>query len=328
MRMTTVQIITTGGTIGSRIDPATGGAVPAVSAGELVELTPGLREVADIRAAEFGRLQSWNIGPQTMVELARAAADALEEDSVAGVVVTHGTDTMEETAFALDLLVASEKPVIVTGAMRNASEPGFDGPRNLLAAVRVAASDAARGRGAMVVMNDEIHAARFVVKTHTTVFQTFASPESGAIGILDGEVRFRYALPRLPAVRATKGEEGVHLVTMAAGADDLLLRALLEARVAGVVIAGSGAGNVADSWNEPIAALLAAGIPVVLVSRCLSGRVVPAYGGRGGGRTIHALGVIDGGWLSGPKARIALSLALGSGMGIEELRAFFASLTR
>ncbi len=113
---------------------------------------------------------------------------------------------------------------------------------------------------------------------------------------------------------------------MAAGADDIVLRALVEARVAGVVIEGSGAGNVADVWHEPVAALIAAKIPVVLVSRCLTGRIMPAYGGKGGGRTLQGLGVIDGGRLSGPKARVALSLALGSGMGAGDLRGFFAKL--
>lgn len=321
-----IQIITTGGTIGSRVDPATGGAVPAVSAEELVSLTPGLSGLGEIRITEFGRLQSWNIGPQAMADLAAVVASSLDDEGVAGAVVTHGTDTMEETAFALDLLVGSEKPVVVTGAMRNASEPGFDGPRNLLAAARVAVEEAARRRGALVVMNDEIHAARFVTKTHTTAFQTFASPESGRLGLIDDRVRFHFDLAPIPKLETGRAEPDVHLVTMTAGADDFLLRKLLEARVAGVVVAGSGAGNVADAWHEPIAALVAAAIPVVLVSRCLSGRIVPGYGGPGGGRTIQGLGVIDGGWLSGPKARVALSLALGSGMPAAQLPGFFKRL--
>ncbi len=322
-----IRIITTGGTIGSRIDPATGGAVPAVSAEELVSMTPGLADLGEIRVTDFGLLQSWNIGPPIMADLAAVVTSSLRGGAVAGAVVTHGTDTMEETAFALDLLVDSDKPVVVTGAMRNASDAEFDGPRNLLAAARVAADESARGRGAMIVMNGEIHAARFATKTHTTAFQTFASPESRAIGVVDDRVRFRFDLERMPKVPIGRAEPGVYLVKMAAGTDDLPLRALLEARVAGAVIEGSGAGNVADAWHEPIAALIAARIPVVLVSRCLAGRIVPAYGGRGGGRTLRGLGVIDGGWLSGPKARVALSLALGAGMGEEELRAFFQRLT-
>lgn len=323
-----LQIITTGGTIGSRIDPATGGAVPAVRAGELVALSPGLSEIAEIRAREFGLLQSWNIGPQVMADIAAVVADSLRDDSVAGAIVTHGTDTMEETAFALDLLVDSPKPVVVTGAMRNASEPDFEGPRNLVAAARVALDDASCGRGTMVVMNGEIHAARYVTKTHTTAFDTFRSPERDAMGVVGDDVRFRFDLEPSPKLQPGRAEPRVHLVKMAAGADDLLLRALLDARASGVVVEGSGAGNVPDAWNEPIAALIAAKTPVVLVSRCLAGPIVPAYGGTGGGRTLHALGVIDGGWLSGPKARVALSVTLGSGMDIDAIRAFFARIVQ
>ena len=322
----TLSLITTGGTIGSRVDPATGGAVPAVSAAELISLTPGLSEIATIRPLEFGLLQSWNIGPQTMVELARAVDQSLDDARVSGAIVTHGTDTMEETAFALDLLVDSEKPVIMTGAMRNASEPDFDGPRNLIAAAKVAISGEARGRGAMVVMNGEIHAARFVMKTNTTSFDAFSSPERGAMGVVSEEVLFHYELAPLPRLRPARAEERVYLVKMAAGSDELFLRTLLDAGAAGVVLEGSGAGNVPDCWHDAIAALIAARIPVVLVSRCLTGRIVPGYGGRGGGRTLRDLGVIDGGWLSGPKARIALSLALGDGASAKEVRALFAAL--
>ncbi|HEU5162416.1 MAG TPA: asparaginase [Thermoanaerobaculia bacterium] len=328
MKRKAIQIITTGGTIGSRIDPATGGAVPAVSAEELVALTPGLSEIADIRATEFGLLQSWNIGPQVMADIAAVVAEALRDEDVAGAVITHGTDTMEETAFALDLLVDSQKPVVVTGAMRNASEPDFEGPRNLLAAARVALAEGSRGRGTMIVMNGEVHAARYVTKTHTTAFDTFRSPKRDAMGVAGDAVRFRFDLATMPKLAIGRAEPRVYLVKMAAGADDLLLRTLIDARAAGVVIEGSGAGNVADVWNEPIAALLAAKTPVVLVSRCLAGRIVPAYGGKGGGRTLHALGVIDGGWLSGPKARVALSLALGNGMDIEACRRLFARIVQ
>ena len=324
-----VRIITTGGTIASRIDPVTGGAIPAVTAQELVALSPALRDGAvEIRVTEFGLLQSWNIGPEVMVRLAALVSESLHDDSVAGVVVTHGTDTMEETAFALDLLVASDKPVVVTGAMRNAGDPEFDGPRNLAAAVRVAAHEESRGRGAMVVMNGEIHAARFVTKTHTTAFETFASPGTVPLGVVDdASLWFGWKPDPLPGLFVGQAETRVYLVKMAAGMGDLLLSALVQARVAGVVIEGSGAGNVADTWHEPIADLIALGIPVVLVSRCPTGRIEAAYGGHGGGRTLRTLGVIDGGSLSGPKARVALSLALGCGMRGEDLRKFFARLT-
>jgi len=325
-----VQIITTGGTIASRIDPVTGGAVPAVNAAELVSLSPAIREyAAEVRVTDFGMLQSWNIGPEVMRRIAVAASKALDDGAVGGVVVTHGTDTMEETSFALDLLVDSDKPVVFTGAMRNASDAGFDGPRNLAAAVRVALDSSSRGRGTLLAMNAEIHAARYVTKTHTTSFSTFVSPETGPLGIIDDRgVWYRSTIEAAPHVVCSRAETNVHLVKMAAGADALILNALLSAHVAGIVIEGSGAGNVSNAWNEPIASCIAASIPVVLVSRCLTGRIVPVYGGPGGGKTLHSLGVIDGGWLSGPKARVALSLALGAGMSIDEIRVLFARLSQ
>jgi L-asparaginase len=324
-----VQVITTGGTIASRLDPRTGGAVPAVSADELVTLAPSLSDHAEIRVTDFGLLQSWNIGPEIMSALADRTREALENDTVRGAVITHGTDTIEETAFALDLLIDSDKPVVVTGAMRNASDPGFEGPNNLIAAVRVANHEATRGLGTLVVMNDEIHLARFAIKTHTTAFQTFASPESGRVGTIDDRgVWIHWRVPSVPRLPSGPAEAKVYLVKMAAGTDDLILRALATGGARGVVIEGSGAGNVANAWHEPIGELLAAGVPVVLVSRCLAGRIVPVSGGPGGGKTLHGLGVIDGGWLSGPKARVALSLALGRGMELEEIRRFFERLTR
>jgi len=325
-----VHIITTGGTIASRIDPVSGGAVPAVGAAELVALSPAIRHYASgVEVTDFGMLQSWNIGTEVMRQIAVRASDALRDESVAGVVVTHGTDTMEETAFALDLLVDSEKPVVFTGAMRNASDPGFDGPRNLAAAVRVAVEPSSRGRGTLLSMSDEIHAARYVTKTHTTSLSTFASPETGPLGIIDDRgVWYRSAIGTRTHVEGSRAETNVHLVKMAAGADALVLHALLDARVAGIVIEGSGAGNVPNVWNEPIAAMIAASIPVVLVSRCPTGRIAPVYGGPGGGRTLHDLGVIDGGWLSGPKARVALSLGLGAGMNPGAIRGLFAQLSR
>ncbi len=324
--MRAVQIITTGGTIGSRVDPKTGGAVPAVTATELVDMTPSLRQYADeIRAADFGLLQSWNIGPDVMLRIAAMVREVLRDVDIAGVVVTHGTDTMEETGFALDLLIDSEKPVVITGAMRNASDPGFDGPRSLTSAVRVAMHEDSRGLGTLLVLNEEIHAVRYVTKTHTTALDTFASREVGRVGIIDDRgVWIRWRPDRSLHLAPAHAETNVHLVKMAAGASDLFLRACVEAKVAGVVLEGSGAGNVTNAWHDPIEQLLAAEVPVVLVSRCGSGRIVPVYGGPGGGKTLHDMGVIDGGWLSGPKARIALSLALGAGMSVDEIRAMFA----
>ena len=322
-----VHIITTGGTIASRIDPATGAAVPVVRADELLAQVPALAEVADLRVTEFGLISSWNMTPALMAELARTVQATQAERPGTGVVITHGTDTLEETAFVLDLLLDAPAPVVLTGAMRNPSQPAPDGPRNLLAAVRVAAAPAARDLGVVVVLNDEIHAARYVTKTHTTALSTFASPGVGPVGLVDDEGAWlRWRPNRLPCLPLSSPEPRVYLVKMAAGMDDLLLQAVRRAGGRGVVIEGSGAGNVYEGWQEAIRALVAAGVPVVLVSRCGGGRVVGAYGGPGGGQTLRSLGIIPAGDLTGPKARLALMFALGAGLGPEALRAYFTQV--
>ena len=325
--MPTVQIITTGGNIASRVDPATGAAVPVVRPDELLAQVPALADVADVHITEFSLIGSWNVTPALMADLARTVWTVLSDPGVAGVVVTHGTDTMEETAFALDLLLEGPAPVVLTGAMRNPSLPGPDGPRNLLAAVRVAADPAARDLGVLVVMNDEIHAAPHATKTHTTALDTFASPGLGPVGLVDDEgVWLRWRPTRLPGLPLADPEPRVYLVKMAAGMDDLLLRAVLDASGRGVVIEGSGAGNVYAAWEPSIRALVEAGVMVVLVSRAGGGRVVAAYGGPGGGQTLRALGVVPGGDLSGPKARLALMFALGAGLRPDAIRAYFAQV--
>jgi L-asparaginase len=323
--MPIVHLITTGGTIASRIDSVTGAAVPVVHPHELLAQVPALADIAEIQITEFCLVSSWNITPQMVADLARTIQTVLEDPAVAGVVVAHGTDTMEETAFALDLLLDVPAPVVLTGAMRNASQPGPDGPRNLLSAVRVAADPAVRGLGVLVVMNDEVHAARHVTKTHTTALDTFASPGLGSIGLVDDEgLWLRWRPVRLPRLPLSDPETKVYLVKMAAGMDDLLLRAVLESGGRGVVLEGSGAGHVYEGWEASIEALVQAEVPVVLVSRTGGGRVVAAYGGRGGGKTLRELGIISGGDLSGPKARLALMFALGAGFDLHAIREYFA----
>jgi L-asparaginase len=211
--------------------------------------------------------------------------------------------------------------------MRNASLPGADGPRNLLGAVRVATHPLARGLGTLVVMNDEVHSARHVTKTHSSALDTFASPSAGPVGRIDSlglSVRWRPRRP--PALPLAAPEPRVHLFACAAGADPLPLRAVLTAGARGVVIAGSGAGNVHRDWEAPIRAAVEGGLPVVLVTRCGTGRVLPEYGAPGGGRRLRDIGVVPGGDLSGRKARVALMLALGAGFDLAAVRAYFAAL--
>ena len=322
--MACVHIVTTGGTIASRVDPKTGAAVPIVRAAELISETPGLRAIAAVRATEFCLLSSWNLSPDTMAALATVVRDLQIDADTTGIVVTHGTDTMEETAFALDLLLDGPVPVVLTGAMRDASSTGPDGPRNLVSAARVATAPAARDHGVLVVMNDEIHAARHVAKVHTTALNAFASPGIGPAGSVDGEDVCLHWRPRqTPKLPLARPNPHVYLVKMAAGMDDRLLRALFDAKCSGIVIEGSGSGNVCGDWEAAIRDLIEAGIPVVLTSRCGSGRITPTYGAPGGGRRLRDLGVIPGEALSGPKARLALMFALGAGFDEAKVRAYF-----
>jgi L-asparaginase len=326
-----VTILTTGGTIASTRDPETGASVAAVSGEDLVAGVPALAEVADVSGRELARIHSWDVTPALMADIARTLTELAEgPDAPDGFVVTHGTDTMEETAFALTLLARTgDRPIVVTGAMRSADHPAPDGPGNLLDAVRVAASDElpAGVAGAVIVMNGQVHAARYVTKTHTTALDTFGSPDTGPVATLDGDgLHVRWLPAPLPPVDVATPDDTVDLVKMVSGLGARQLQHAVDDGSAGVVVEGSGSGNVHADAMVPIRALLAAGVPVVLTSRCVAGRVVAGYGGDGGGATMRAEGVILAPGLNGPKARLALATLLGGGADLDAVRAWFAGL--
>jgi L-asparaginase len=311
-----VPILFTGGTISMRVDPAAGGAVPALSGRELLELAPGAGESAALEAVEFDRVAGWRVTPGWMLKLAAAARAALAPPDVVGVVVTHGTDTLEESAFLLDCVLEDERPVVFTGAMRNASEAGWDGPRNLAAAVRVAAAPAARGRGALVVLNDTVFAAHGATKTHTARVNTFADLEAGPVGAVepDGVCFYRPAQQRA-VIPAASLETRVDLLVAASGSDDRQVRASRGAGARGLIVVGTGRGNVPPEWVPALAEAVAAGVPVAVCSRCPSGRVLPVFAGEGSGRALKEAGVWFAGDLPAHKARLLLMLALGAAAG-------------
>ena len=319
-----VRLIATGGTIASRPDPRTGAVGPAVDPAELIAAVPAVADYATVTGEPFAAVASWNMTPAMMFALAQRLDAVLADPQIAGAVVTHGTDTVEETSLLVDLVLQSDKPVCFAVAQRHSAAPGADGPANLTAAVRVAASPAARGRGAMVVANDEIHVAVSVVKTHTTNPATFASPGHGPAGVVTPTgVNFAApARPRQPLV-VEWIEERVALVKLVTGMDDRLLRWLVDDGIAGLVIEGSGAGNVPGTAVPGIKYALGRGRPVVLTSRCPAGALSPTYGTPGGGRTLRDLGVIAGGELTGPKARIVLLVLLGLTQDHERIRRHF-----
>jgi L-asparaginase len=323
-----VVVFSLGGTIASTGDaaPVTGGVVPRLGAAELVAAVPQLRDAAELETVAFRQVPSGDLTPADLTELA-AAITARFDGGADGVVVTQGTDTIEETSFALDLLVRTPRPVVVTGAMRNPTLAGPDGPANLLAAVQVAAAPAAAGLGALVVLNDEIHAARFVRKTHTASPSTFRSPSAGPLGwVVEGRPRIALRPAPLDVLPAAAREDvpAVALLTAALGDDSRLIARVEELGYAGVVLEAFGGGHV-PAHVVPALADLASRIPVVLASRAGGGEALrETYGFPGSERDLLARGLVPAGFLDGPKARVLLSLLLATGADLAGVRSGFA----
>jgi L-asparaginase len=320
-RLPRIALIATGGTISMREDPERGGAVPRLSGGEIVEMVPGIGRVAELEVREFGRFPGPHMTIERMWalrgEILRAVADGFD-----GVVVSHGTDTIEETAYLLDRSLPAETPVAVTGAMRNSSELSWDGPINLMSAVEVAASPESRGRGTMVVMDERIVQGAEVVKTHTEEFGTFQSPNWGPLGIVDkGHVLYYRESRRKPALAPEAPTVPVDLVKTVAGADSRLVEASLDSGARGIVLEALGRGNVPPAVVPGVRRWTEAGRPVVVTSRSLRGRVLDTYAYAGGGHELREMGAIFADHLTGQQARIELMLALGAFRGdVERIR--------
>lgn len=307
-----VVIIACGGTI-AMVKAPDGKVVPFAEGNAVLDKIQGLSDIASIEMVEFSNVPSPYMTPRMMFELSRLVNEKLNEDDVAGVVVTHGTDTLEETAYFLDLTVTSDKPVVMTASMRNINELGTDGPRNVLSSVRVAASPQAVGHGTMVLLNDEIHAAREVTKTYTSNVATFESPGYGPLGIVDEDtvIFFRKSLLR-KSYKVNRIEEKVALVKTFTGDTGEILRILPELGYRAVVVEGFGRGNVPPPVADVMEYLVhSKNVSVVLVSRCFKGRVLDVYAYRGGGADLKRRGIILGQEVSGQKARIKLMILLG-----------------
>lgn len=317
-----IGILFTGGTIAMRVDPVSGAASPSMSAADIVEQVPTLAQVADFEIEEFSRLPGPHVTPDQMWRLANRAAAWLERPDIEGLVITHGTDTIEETAFLLDLVLTSPKPVVLVGAMRTVSDPSWDGPANLIAAVRVAATDAARGLGVLVVMDDHVFPAREVRKLHTESSGSFSTPEFGPLGVVDsGRVVLRrrtVARPMWqdpgaePGMRVQRLDTRVALIQAYTGMDDFLIRALIgHDHTRGLAIVAFGRGNVPPSIVPVIGDAVASGMLVTVSSRSMAGRVEARYGYDGGGLQLKNVGAVLAGDLSASQARLLQMVALG-----------------
>jgi len=321
-----IAIFFTGGTISMQIDPKTGGAIPALSGREILERVPGLDEIATFETTDFGRLPGPHMTPTQMLELAKQVKTSLSRTEIDGIVITHGTDTLEETAFFLSLVLPGSKPVVLVGAMRNSSELSWDGPANLRSAVRVASSPATRGLGPLVVMNDQIISAREATKTHTESTDTFQSRDFGPLGFVDKDL---VIVARLPSssetIEAAVLDERVDIIKVYAGSDGRFFDHAVADGARGLIIEGLGRGNVTPAAMPAIQRALDGGVVVVITSRCPRGRVLDTYSYEGGGRQLRQMGVISGGMLPSQKARIKLMLALGAEWPTEQIRAAFES---
>jgi L-asparaginase len=318
-----VTVFSLGGTIASTSSPGadSGGVTPRLGAHELVSAVPQLGSAADLEAVAFRQSSS---GDLTLSDITALAAEitARFDAGATGAVVTQGTDTIEETSFALDLLVGRPNPLVVTGAMRNPTLAGADGPANLLAAVQVASAPQAAGLGTLVVLNDEIHAARFVRKTHTSSPSTFRSVTAGPLGwVVEGRPRIAFRPAPLPMVRPASGAvPAVALLKACLGDDGRLLRRIDAIGYAGLVVEAFGGGHV-PAHMVPELERLGRRMPVVLASRTGGGEVLrETYGFPGSERDLLARGLVWAGFLDGPKSRILLSLLLAEGADAEAVR--------
>jgi L-asparaginase len=306
-----VVLISTGGTIASRYDRALGRTVASARGEDLLGQVPELADVAELEIDEFATISSFNMSVADAHRLARRINRQLARPEVAGVVVTHGTDTMEESCYLADLLLQTDKPAVFTGAQRAHDDPLPDGPKNLLSAVRTAAAPEAAGLGAVICFAEQIHAGRDVTKVSASALAAFQSYDKGALGEVDGA---RVIVHRRPARRRTfelarMPELQVPLFRLSLGFDVRMVELALDLGLDGLVIEAFGRGNGPAALVPVVERAVGTGLPVVITSRCPSGRVEPIYG-KGGGKDLLDAGAIFAGDLRGPKARLLLMVLL------------------
>jgi L-asparaginase len=329
-----IHILATGGTIASVYDPVKGGFVLGLSADQLIAAVPEISKVANITYEQVANIGSADMNPAVWLQLRERANAVLADPTVTGIVVTHGTDTLEETAYFMDLMIDSQKPVVMVGSQRAASLPDTDGPRNLLDAVRVAVSPEAVGMGTIVVLSGKINAAREVTKTSTIELETFKSLEFGALGVVDVEgVRFyRRPLRRQHVALPSQPQLGrVEIVNHYAGNEGLVLRQLLHGPEPfgqpnsrdGLVIAGTGLGNVGERMFEAVKEAISRGIPCVVSTRVPTGRQIPLYASPGSGLSLVRAGCILSDNLSPQKARVLLMVVLSVTQDTAEIKEYF-----
>lgn len=324
--MKNVALIFTGGTISMKVDQNLEGAIPSLSPNDIISTLTGIDEFDNLEVYEFSRKPSPSITPNDMKEIADIVSSYLKLSHIAGCVVVHGTDVLEETAFYLNTVIQSDKPVVLTGSMKNASELGYDGLTNLVSSIKVCMSAESVGKGTLVVMNDTINSALEVTKTHTMSLDTFKSIEFGPLGMIDHqEVIYYRDLTHFKKYDLNNQIiDGVYLLKAYAGMDGSYIDYLLDQGAKGIVIESLGRGNLPPSMLPSIERALQQGIVIVITSRCYSGRVLDTYAYPGGGKDLTKKGCILGGSMNGQKARILLMLAIANHKSIKEIKDLYA----
>lgn len=322
--MKNIVIVFTGGTFSMKIDSVTGGAIPHYHGNQLLEMIPKAGIEANISLYEFGMYPGPHMTPELMLELSKKVKEYAKSDNIDGIIITHGTDTLEETAYFLDLTLNTPKPIVVIGAMRTSSEPDWDGPKNLLDAITICNNDNSREMGVLVCLNGEINAASEVTKTHTEDMETFQSMDFGSIGFVEaGKVIFNRLPKKLEIIESDSVVSNVDLIKVHTGITDKFFRFSADSGVAGIVVEALGVGNVPPAAFEGIKYAVDKGIPVVLVSRCPTGETLDIYSYPGAGKWLKELGVIFTDYLNGQKARIKLMLALSKCKNVSEISKMF-----
>jgi L-asparaginase len=312
--MKKVVIVFTGGTISMRIDEKTGGAVPYLSGNEIIKLIPDIAKHAEIEIYDFGKYPGPHMTLELMMNLKDVVNSIVVREDVEGIVITHGTDTLEETAYLLDLTTNSPKPIVVTGAMRNTSEPNWDGERNLIDSIDVALNKNCYNLGVLVCLNSEINAASEVTKIFSDEVDTFKSLDFGALGFVRQTKVILNRMPRKREYISTNKIEGnIDLIFVHADMTEKFFKFSADSRARGVVVEALGVGNVPPKAFDGIKYIRQKGIPVVLTSRCPAGETMDIYGYYGAGKWLKEIGVIFSDYLNGQKAKIKLGLLLGLG---------------
>lgn len=322
--MKKIAVVFNGGTISMKVDKKIKAAVPSLSGEEIMQMVTGIHGVAEIENYTFSNLPSPHMTPKLMLKLSNLIQKLLDRKDVSGVVITHGTDTLEETAYFLDLTLDTEKSVVITGAMRSSDELGYDGPFNLATSICTAISHGAKKRGVLICFNGELHSATEVTKRNSMALNAFCTPNFGPIGIVDNnKVIFYRKNPKSIHFSIEDVKKDVALIKCVSGMDSKFIDFVIESGYKGIVVEALGRGNVPPLMVDGIKRAIDKQIPVVVVSRCFEGRVFESYGYLGGGKNLRKLGAIFGDVLSGQKARIKLLVAVNYNDNLEYLREIF-----